>query len=356
MTKTAIKQAIGSAKAFGLKAVDGEDGTFEAVVSVFGNVDRQNDRIKAGAFANSLAEWKASGDPIPVVWSHQWDNLDAHVGAVVEAKELLPGDPALPSELATLGALWAKFTIDADSKVKTLLDERRIREFSFAYEVFEEERASDGVNELLDLGVIEIGPTLKGANPDTRLLSASLGLSPADDVDPDGAKARVPVEFEGSIETTLDAVFGAALEWARGGDIGNGGFYALHMEATVPGDSLAAGKVIVLVEGWDDPYGEGIFYELAYSTDDAGEIVVDDPKELEITVAIAEKARPLGKRFRVKSATKPGDPATVKSATKNNGEDPPAETSEDNPEDSEEQRTGLSPAQALLETDLIEIE
>ena len=354
MTKTAIKQSTGSAKTFGLKAVDGEDGTFEAVVSVFGNVDRQNDRIKAGAFEGSLAEWKASGDPIPIVWSHQWDNLDAHIGAVVEAKELLPGDPALPAELGNLGGLWAKFTIDPDSKVKQLLEERRIREFSFAYEVFEEERASDGVNELLDLGIIEIGPTLKGANPDTRLLSATLGLVDPDEALEDGAKASVPVEFAGSIETVLDGIFGSALEWARGGDIGNGGFYALHMEATIPGDDLGSGKVIVLVEGWDDPWGEGLFYELSYSTDDAGEIVVDDPKELEITVAIAEKARPLGKRFRVKSAIKPGDPATVKSATKNNGEDPPA--TEDNSEDSEEQRTGISPAQALVEADLVDLD
>jgi Caudovirus prohead serine protease len=56
---------------------DEAGGTFEAIVSVFGNVDLVGDRVVKGAFKSSLKRWRESDDPIPVIWSHQWDNLDA---------------------------------------------------------------------------------------------------------------------------------------------------------------------------------------------------------------------------------------------------------------------------------------
>ena len=367
MTKTAIRKGRSAATAHGLKAGD-EPGTFEAIVSVFGNVDFQNDRINPGAFAGSLERWKASGDPIPVIWSHQWDDLDAHVGAVVDAKELLPGDASLPPELAEFGGLWTKFSIDAGDgpedaaarKVATLLSERRVKEFSFAYDVLDEHRGNDGVNELDELDVLEVGPTLKGANPATRLLSAALdaGLDgqsvaaflkavedgAAPEPDPAGEKARIPVEFDGSIETVRDSVWGAAHEWAQTIET-NGGLYATHLEATFPDDD-GAGKAIVLVEGWDDPIGEGVFYELAYSTDEeSGEVVIDEAAEIEFTVELSLKARPLERRARGKSLTPAEAAGRVKSA-KDNGEDP--ETG--NPEDSEQTGPALSPV------DLVEIE
>jgi Caudovirus prohead serine protease len=48
-----------------------------------------------------------------------------------------------------------------------LLKSRRVRQWSFAYDVIKERTADDGVNELIELDLIEIGPTLKGANPMT---------------------------------------------------------------------------------------------------------------------------------------------------------------------------------------------
>lgn len=159
-----------------LKAVDGEsaEGTFEAVVSVFGNVDVVGDRVVAGAFAKSLDEWKNSGDPIPVIFDHQWGNLDAHAGEVVEAEELAPGDPRLPEAIKSLGGLWVKGLLDIEDdfarKLWNKMRRRRVKEFSFAYEVVDE-KANDGANELLELKIIEVGPTLKGANPQTQLLA-----------------------------------------------------------------------------------------------------------------------------------------------------------------------------------------
>ena len=70
---------------------DSDAGTFEATVAVFGNVDLGGDRIVPGAFKKTLAKWAESGDPIPVILSHQWDNPMAHIGVVNEAKEIETG-------------------------------------------------------------------------------------------------------------------------------------------------------------------------------------------------------------------------------------------------------------------------
>src|SRR4051812_39383926 len=51
---------------FEFKNLD-DAGTFEATVAVFNNVDKGGDRILPGAFEKTLAQWQASGDPIPVI-------------------------------------------------------------------------------------------------------------------------------------------------------------------------------------------------------------------------------------------------------------------------------------------------
>lgn len=157
------------------KALPSEDGRgrFEALVSVFGNVDVQGDRVMEGAFQKSLEEWKASGAPIPIIWSHQWGNPEAHIGS------------ARPEDVVEVKGRGLKVsgTIDLDdafgAKVYKLLKERRVREFSFGYEVRKERPGKDGANELTDLGIIEVGPTLKGANPSTELLSIKADLEEA---------------------------------------------------------------------------------------------------------------------------------------------------------------------------------
>lgn len=55
--------------AFKADAVN-DDGTFKGYASVFGNVDSYGEVVDAGAFTESLARIKASGDPLPVLWQH----------------------------------------------------------------------------------------------------------------------------------------------------------------------------------------------------------------------------------------------------------------------------------------------
>jgi uncharacterized protein len=151
---------------------DDEAGTFEALVSVFGNVDSVGDRVMPGAFSKTLEKWQQTGDPIPVILSHQWNDPMAHIGVVHpgDAKEVDRG-------------LWVKGHLDvADNEVARqvhkLMRRRSLREFSFGYRVPQggQKRGKDGANEVTEIDLVEVGPTLKGANPETELHAVKSAL------------------------------------------------------------------------------------------------------------------------------------------------------------------------------------
>jgi HK97 family phage prohead protease len=141
-----------------------EEGVFEAIVAAY-NVDSVNDRIIPGAFKASLDQWKASGRPIPVIWSHKSDDPDYHIGYVEEAEERETG-------------LWVRGRVDLDApkaaQVYRLLKGRRVGNFSFAYDIDDARpgKKDDGtdVQELHRLTLHEVGPCLIGANRATSLL------------------------------------------------------------------------------------------------------------------------------------------------------------------------------------------
>ena len=140
-------------------------GEFSALVAVFNNVDKGGDRIMPGAFTKTLAAWRASGDPVPVIWSHDWNTPDAHIG-IAYAKDMRQTDRGL----------LVKGRLDVDDnptarRVHKLMSRRSLKEFSFGYSVPSggQRKADDGANELIELDLYEIGPTLKGMNPATEL-------------------------------------------------------------------------------------------------------------------------------------------------------------------------------------------
>jgi HK97 family phage prohead protease len=158
-------------------------GAFEAIVSVFGNVDHAGDVVRPGAFADTLAAWKSSGDPIPVWWSHRMDDPAYAIGAVEDAAELEPGDGRIPEWadkwVHDNGGLWVKGRIDtgadaSDKAVATLrlLRSRRVTQFSYAYDVEDEGRTEGGANELRKIKLHEISPTPIGCNDLTELVAA----------------------------------------------------------------------------------------------------------------------------------------------------------------------------------------
>jgi HK97 family phage prohead protease len=394
-TKTVTQHKTAGVHGFKV-LTDGEPaGTFEAVVSVFNNVDLGGDRVVAGAFAKTLDAWKASGDPIPVIFSHRWDDPKAHLGVVKDAAELAPGDPRLPTEISANGGLWIKGALDVNASPEESyapllwgkMRQRAIKEFSFAYDVQQARPGPGGALDLMQLDLIEVGPTLKGMNPLTALVGVKtretgdllraldiadqleidlladpeviatvfgaadrdpstkqtgdanvgelasaidtvldeiiearaagdeatvdalltaadstsddllevLGVTDPDDDDNEPASTgmmrrraatkRLPAgaTIDGAIENTLDAVFAAADVWAQikyGRDL-----YAVHLEATILGDS----KAVITAERWEDPLGYGPVWELSYTMDSEGLATITDATELEVTVQLNAK-------------------------------------------------------------------
>ena len=81
-------------------------GEFEAIAATY-DIDRVRDQIVYGAFAKTIAAWRASGKRLPVHWNHSGEAADI-IGAV---------DPATMREIRGKG-LFVKGRLDLqDSEV-----------------------------------------------------------------------------------------------------------------------------------------------------------------------------------------------------------------------------------------------
>jgi hypothetical protein len=144
---------------------DGKPGEFEAIVSVFGNVDLLGDRVMPGAFTKSIQRLQATGNPVPVVWTHDWADPFATIGAI---------DPFSMEEVSK--GLKVKGTIDLSNpfaaQVHSLMKQRLVREWSFSFPIAtaRTRKAADGANDILEADIVEIGPCIKGVNENTETL------------------------------------------------------------------------------------------------------------------------------------------------------------------------------------------
>lgn len=132
------------------------EGQFEGYASVFGNVDSYGDIVERGAFAGTLADWAAKGDPIPLLWGHDMGDPFSNVGGIDSAEEDEYG-------------LKVRGTFDLDNpkamQVYRLAKGRRVTGMSFAYSVRKAKSESDGQH-LLDLDLYEVSIVPLGANPE----------------------------------------------------------------------------------------------------------------------------------------------------------------------------------------------
>lgn len=180
------KACAATVKTFDDGSTFDQDGVFEAIVSVFGNVDSYGDVVMAGAFTDTLAAWKSSGNPIPVYWSHRMDDPSFNVGEVLDAAEVAGGDARIPKDapqsVKDNGGLWVRGKLDTgpDASVaalatRRLLMARRVTQFSFAYDELDSGPVKvDGRDAwaLRKLALYEVSPTPIGANQDTVLVGA----------------------------------------------------------------------------------------------------------------------------------------------------------------------------------------
>lgn len=148
-------------------------GEFIAVASVFGNVDSYGERMVEGAFTDTLAAWKASGDPIPVIYAHDWGNPDAHIGEVLAI-----------AQIPTVGLVYKGRTDVEDNpfaaRVYKLMKGRRITQQSFGFDILEGgyvEEDGRSIYEIRKVNLFEVGPCLVGVNQATQLLDAGKASS-----------------------------------------------------------------------------------------------------------------------------------------------------------------------------------
>src|SRR5688500_13980864 len=103
---------------------------FVAVDAVEGNVDLKSDRIMPCAFGKTINQCRKTGDPLPVIWAHQWISPEAHIGyAMPEDVEEVSLSGRSDD---VVGGLKIKGTIDVHKpfagQVFDLLKERRVKE------------------------------------------------------------------------------------------------------------------------------------------------------------------------------------------------------------------------------------
>lgn len=167
-------------------------GVVEAYVSVFGNVDLVGDRVVKGAFSEFVQRVK-DGWRAPFVWSHKTHTPEMFIGDTIDAEETEHG-------LKVTAQLHMDEPVAA--KVFSLIEKRQVSQYSFAYKVKEARWVDeDGkrIYELVKLDVHETGPTMFGANPETRTVTAKDLPAAEPETDPED-----PIEGNGSEKTSED--------------------------------------------------------------------------------------------------------------------------------------------------------
>lgn len=154
-----------------------EDGEFIGYASVFGNKDSYGDVVLAGAFTNTLADWKAKGIPIPLLWGHNTADPDFNLGEILEATE---DDRGLK--------VHGRLDMESPKAAQTyrLLKSGRVNQMSFAYRVVdgayiqpegEDKTWRDAYYELRELELYEVSIVPIGANQETEILAVKAATS-----------------------------------------------------------------------------------------------------------------------------------------------------------------------------------
>jgi len=155
------KDLVQYAGLFHLKEIDAQDGSFSGHAAVFGNIDLQNDRIRRGAFADSIAE---SGGRWPILMGHITSRI---VGFSTGADEDAHG-------LYVTG----EFTLDSDEGKNAYATARhaaRLKQplgLSIGYSIRDggaDLNSESGVRNLTALTVHEFSLAAVPANPRARI-------------------------------------------------------------------------------------------------------------------------------------------------------------------------------------------
>lgn len=143
------------------------EGEFIVYPSTFTKTpDSYGDIVKPGAFKNTLKAWKESGNVLPGLFGHRFDDPDFYVASATDYGEDEHG-------------WWVKGEFDLESPkgphVYRLVKGRRLNQLSFAFDVLDSGpvKLEDGskANELRELHVHEFSFVPIGANSDTSVVA-----------------------------------------------------------------------------------------------------------------------------------------------------------------------------------------
>lgn len=187
---------------FKVKAAGSEDGLkegqFEGYASVFGNVDSYGDVVVKGAFAKTLEEWSEKGDPIPLLWGHDFDDPFSNVGSIDFAEEDDHG-------------LKVRATFDLENpkaaQVYRLAKGRRVTGMSFAYTVRDSEQKDDA-NHLKDLHIFEASIVPIGANSLAGVEAVKAGAAALVKAEVSGDHVAALREARNAIDSVLSSIDG----------------------------------------------------------------------------------------------------------------------------------------------------
>lgn len=156
-------------KEFNVKYNDEGNGSIEGYASTWiSKPDTYGDIVRKGAFAKTLAERWNGGKGIPLLWSHQMDNLKAFIGTANAEED----DKGLFFHADFDGTEEAQ-------RVRALYKDGRLKKFSFAYDTLYAEMVEleDGVkaHELRELDLFEISCVCVPANDDAGVVGVKAG-------------------------------------------------------------------------------------------------------------------------------------------------------------------------------------
>lgn len=132
--------------------VEDDGGSIRAYASTFDRVpDSVGDIVAPSAFEKTLAKWRETGKPIPLLWGHDTEDPFSNIGAAQDYGTDERG-------------LWFVATFDEENEkaqyVRKLVKEGRVFQCSFAYAVKDSAivELEDGrkANELRELDLFEI--------------------------------------------------------------------------------------------------------------------------------------------------------------------------------------------------------
>ncbi|MDV6267068.1 HK97 family phage prohead protease [Rhodococcus globerulus] len=181
-----------------------EEGEFLVYPSTFTRTpDSYGDVVAKGAFIDTIAAWKESGNVLPGLYGHRLDDPDFFVAAALDMGEDDHG-------------WWVKGVFDLESpkgaQVYRLVKGRRINQLSFAFETLDEGSVEleDGgkANELRKVNVYEFSFVPVGANQDTSIVAVK---ALADQIAADVKAGRaISAKNEQVLREAAEKVIGAA--------------------------------------------------------------------------------------------------------------------------------------------------